>query len=202
MTFDPAIPLSTDSPALFPSQSQANFAQLKKIIEADHQFNETAAANDGYHNMLHMQIPNPAPTGALASLGRLYTKTVGTAVQLFYMDSLGVEYQITPDSSNSSIVKTAGLNVTATPTIILAGNDMPKYTAILTIIEFSTNHFKTYTVFRDGVTANLSSLNSSGSGFNVTPVFDAGGGGDSLALVRGSSGTTNVRYTLNIVSWT
>lgn len=94
MTYNPAIPLNSDSPSIFPAQSQANFTRLQTLVGADHQFNLTAAANDGYHNLIHMT--QQSPSGALASTGRLYVKVVSGQVNLFYMDDAGTEYQISP----------------------------------------------------------------------------------------------------------
>ena len=94
MTFSTAVPAATDSPAIFPAQNQTNMTRLKTIVQADHQFNLTAAANDGYHNLIHMTIQTPS--GALASTGRRYVKTSAGRVHAFYMDDTGAEYQETP----------------------------------------------------------------------------------------------------------
>lgn len=94
MTFNPAVPLNSDSPGIFPAQNQTNMTRLQTILSADHQFNLTAAANDGWHTLIHM-IPQ-APSGALSGIGRLYPKSVSGTVQLFYMDDTGAETQITP----------------------------------------------------------------------------------------------------------
>ncbi len=94
MTFSAAVPLNSDSPATFPAQNQTNMARLQTIVGADHQFNLSAAADDGYHNVIH--LTQQAPSGALAATGRLFVKTSGSFVQLFYMDDAGREYQVTP----------------------------------------------------------------------------------------------------------
>ena len=94
MTFSAAIPLNSDSPGIFPAQNQQNMARLQTIISADHQFNLTAATNDGYHNLVHLTIQ--APSGALASTGRFYAKSSAGRIHSFYMDDTGAEYQITP----------------------------------------------------------------------------------------------------------
>lgn len=94
MTYNALIPLNSDSPALFPAQSQANFTRLQTMIGADHQFNLTAAADDGYHNIIH--LTQQAPSGALAAIGRLYAKSSAGRIHGFYMDDTGDEYQITP----------------------------------------------------------------------------------------------------------
>ncbi len=97
MPFNPAVPLQSDSPAIFPAQNQENMARLQTLLGADHQFNLATAANDGYHNLIHMTVQ--APSGALASTGRLYVKVVGGLVQLMYMNDAGTAYQITPNDS-------------------------------------------------------------------------------------------------------
>lgn len=93
-TYQPAVPQSGDSPSVFPGQGQGNFGRLQTIVSADHQFNNTAAANDGYHNLIHETLQ--APSGALASTGRLFAKISAGRVQQFYMDDNANAYQITP----------------------------------------------------------------------------------------------------------
>lgn len=96
MSFNASVPLNSDSPSIFPAQNQTNMGRLQTIIGADHQFNLSAAADDGYHNLVH--LTQQAPAGALAAVGRLYVKSAGGAINLFYMDDAGLEYQITPVS--------------------------------------------------------------------------------------------------------
>jgi len=95
MTYSSGIPVASESPSAFPVQSQTNFARLKTIIGADHEFNDTTATNDGWHNIVHLNEPTP-PTGALAAKGRFYAKTSALRVHAFYMDSSGTEYQMSP----------------------------------------------------------------------------------------------------------
>ena len=94
MTFNPTVPLNSDSPSIFPAQGQANFTRLQTIIGVDHQFNLSPAANDGWHNLIHMT--QQAPSGALAATGRAYVKSSAGQVNDFYMDDAGTQYQITP----------------------------------------------------------------------------------------------------------
>ncbi len=94
MTFNAAVPLNSDSPSLFPAQNQTNMARLQTLLGADHQFNLTAATDDGYHNIIH--LTQQAPSGALAATGRAYAKSSAGRVHEFYMDDTGAEYQITP----------------------------------------------------------------------------------------------------------
>lgn len=94
MTFNPSVPLNSDSPSIFPAQNQTNMSRLQILLGADHQFNLTAAADDGYHNLIH--LTQQAPAGVLAATGRAYVKSTGGLIQLFYMDDAGREYQISP----------------------------------------------------------------------------------------------------------
>ncbi len=94
MTFSPSVPLNSDSPGIFPAQNQANMNRLQTLLGADHQFNLTAAANDGWHNLVH--LTQQAPAGALAATGRLYVKSSASRIHAFYMDDTGAEYQVTP----------------------------------------------------------------------------------------------------------
>lgn len=96
MTFSASVPLSSDSPSTFPAQNQTNMSRLETIIGNDHQFNGTAASNDGYHNLINMTIQ--APSGALASTGRLYAKS-NVNIYPYYMDDNGVEQQLAGQNS-------------------------------------------------------------------------------------------------------
>ena len=94
MTFNAAIPLNSNSPAIFPAQSQTNFGRLQTLLGANHQFNLTASANDGFHTLINL-IPQ-APSGPLPGVGRDYIKSSAGRLHKFYMDETGAEYQITP----------------------------------------------------------------------------------------------------------
>lgn len=118
MTFDPSIPLASDPPGNFPTQSQTNFSRLKTLISADHQFNNTAATDDGYHNIVHLtaQTPNAA---AVPASGRLYAKADGLGrLQVNYMDDTpgsSLNYQVTP-----SMPIRAAVNFSAPTSLSLA----------------------------------------------------------------------------------
>lgn len=96
MTFNPAVPLPSDSPGIFPAQNQGNMTVLQTIISKDHQFNNTPMGGDnsGYHNLIH--LTPQAPAGALPAIGRFYGKAAGARIQSFYMDDAGNESQISP----------------------------------------------------------------------------------------------------------
>lgn len=94
MTFNPSVPLNSDSPSIFPAQNQTNMSRLYTIVDADHQFNLATDTNDGYHKIIHMTIQ--APGGGVTSTGQSYAKTSAGRVHQFYMDDTGAQYQITP----------------------------------------------------------------------------------------------------------
>lgn len=95
MTFDPSKPQSTDSPGLFPAQSQTNFSRIQTVVGANHQFNLSSASDDGYHNVINLTEQSPSGPVSPPS-GRLYSKTSGGAMNLFSMDQNGIGYQISP----------------------------------------------------------------------------------------------------------
>lgn len=96
MTFVPNVPNPSQSPGDFPPQNAANFTQLKKIIIADHVFNDSPAANDGIHKQVTFQtrqVHGALPTGASA---RLYTKLDTFSLpQLYYWNGTS-DFQLTP----------------------------------------------------------------------------------------------------------
>lgn len=110
MSFNPAVPLSSDSPATFPGQNQVNMFRLQTLLGADHQFNAAPAANDGYHKLIRMT--QQAPSGPLASTGRSYVKSSAGRIHQFYMDDTGQEYQITPTLPIRASVNFDGRNTT------------------------------------------------------------------------------------------
>lgn len=80
--------------------------RLQTIVGADHQFNLSAAANDGYHNLIHMT--QQAPSGPLAATGRSYAKSIGGVIHQFYIDDVGRFYQITPTTPIYAAVNFVG----------------------------------------------------------------------------------------------
>lgn len=82
MTFIAATPNAAISPGYFPAQSLANFTQLKNIIQKDHQFNDTSATDDGYHNQLsfkNLTGPTfPVLNAASNGLGGTLSTDLGT----------------------------------------------------------------------------------------------------------------------------
>jgi len=192
MTFNPAVPLNGDSPAIFPSQNQVNMARLQTIIGADHQFNLTAAADDGYHNVIH--LTQQAPTGALAATGRLYCRSNGPNIQLFYMDDSGVENQITPfDFQNPS--KVFGSTVLASGATVNIFNVAYAFTGFGTVFVLGTTSQRTYNFLRTGVLTDLNELdNNSGAVSRPTLQFS----GTILQAKNNSGSSQTVLWSLMI----
>lgn len=151
MTFNAAVPLNSDSPSIFPTQNQTNMARLQTIIGADHQFNLSAAADDGYHNLIH--LTQQAPSGALAATGRLYAKSASGAINLFYMDDAGLEYQITPISlAPTRVTGSVALAGSATSGTVYTMPNNSQATIFVNYIVPSGNFYRYYLVYKSGNT--------------------------------------------------
>ena len=190
MTFNAAVPLNSDSPAIFPSQNQVNMARLQTLLGANHQFNLTAAADDGYHNLIVMT--EQAPTGALPGYGRLYVKTNGGVVQLFYMDSTGREIQITPDDLLNPIKVNGSQSIGsgASVTIFAPAYD---YTGFGTVFITATNRQTTYDFMRSSGSTNIHVLNANGS---LPPTLSYSG--TNLRVTNNSGGTQTIVWSLMV----
>lgn len=94
MPYQTNIPNASQSPGLFPSQGNENFTRLKTIIGANHKFNDSAAADDGYHQNIKM-LPIAVPS-ADATVGQAFANTADATGPLTYIDQANNRYQITP----------------------------------------------------------------------------------------------------------
>lgn len=67
MSFNTVVPNAGQSPGIFPTQSNTNFSRLQALISGDHQFNNSAAQNDGKHKQVtyidRVDPVAPLPTG-------------------------------------------------------------------------------------------------------------------------------------------
>lgn len=189
MTYNPSVPLSTDSPSIFPAQGQANFTRLKTLLGADHQFNNSVAANDGYHNLIHMT--QQAPSGTLAATGRLYAKSTAGLIQLFYMDDAGTEYQVTPDYADSpqKITGTDSLASMATMTILSVSYDYQGWASCMASPLASV---RTYSM------ARISSLTSIVSVTGSSPAITLAFSGTDLQITNNSLITQTVVWSLMV----
>jgi len=115
MSYNPNIPNPSQSPGLFPAQSQANFTRLKTIINSDHVFNDSTQSTDGIHRqatMLVRDMPGSLPSGANAILYS-WIDADGQS-QLRYYNGTN-DFQITPPGGGIGGGFIAG-------TVNLAGN--------------------------------------------------------------------------------
>lgn len=94
MPYQTTVPNSAQSPSLFPSQGQENFARLKTILGANHKFNDSTATDDGYHQNIQMlPISTPANDG---TIGQAFVNSSDATNQLWFKDGLNRVFQVTP----------------------------------------------------------------------------------------------------------
>lgn len=74
MTWNPSIPDTATSPGLLPTTASTNWTRLEAIISGNHKFNDTAAATDGFHEIVDWQN-QAAAQAASPGIGQLYTRT-------------------------------------------------------------------------------------------------------------------------------
>lgn len=164
MTFDASIPLSSNSPALFPSQSQQNFQVLNTIVSKDHQFNNTPSGGDnsGYHNVIHMIQQTTPPV--VSGTGQLYAKIASGVAQLFYSDGAGTEYQLTPQSVTevTKITGTANVPGNGSQSVF---NVAYNYTGYGTVLVNNTNTNSVSFFMRSGAATDTHRSDENGSSF-------------------------------------
>lgn len=183
--FNAAVPLNSDSPSIFPTQNQTNMGRLQTIISADHQFNLSATADDGYHNLIH--LTQQAPSGALPATGRLYVKSSGGLIQLFYMDDAGTEYQVTPDYVNSTIKISGSISLAAgaSTNVLAVAYDFQGFgSAMINASDVQ----RTYNFQRLGSSTNIVEINNT-SGSISRPTLQFSGTNLQITNQDGSSRT-------------
>lgn len=90
MTYNTTVPNAGQSPGLFPAQNNTNFSRLKTIIDADHNFLDTAADAQGAHNQVTF-IDRADPSSLLTGTDSIiYGKTAsdGASELWFYEGSV------------------------------------------------------------------------------------------------------------------
>ena len=95
MTFNPSVPNAAQSPGLFPPQNSTNFTRLKNIINADHVFNDSAQASDGFHRQVHM-FSRAIPVTLDGANSILYSWVDGLGQSQLKFYNGVVDYTITP----------------------------------------------------------------------------------------------------------
>lgn len=171
-------------------------SRLQTILGADHQFNLTAAADDGYHNIVH--LTQQAPSGALAAIGRVYAKSAGGAINLFYMDDAGLEYQITPVSiAPTRVTGSVALAGNATSGTVYTIPNNSQGTIFVNYITPSGNFYRYYLFYKSGntfVDARLIEDSPNTSRPNIS--FS----GSDIRIVNGNSSARTVGYYIMVAS--
>lgn len=75
MTWDPNQPNAAESPNLFPTKCNDNWARLEAIIDADHNFTDSTASNEGYHQIIHW-IKESSDPSYISGTAQTYVKDV------------------------------------------------------------------------------------------------------------------------------
>ncbi|MFI0477779.1 MAG: hypothetical protein ACH349_01450 [Candidatus Rhabdochlamydia sp.] len=196
MTFNAAVPLNGDSPATFPAQNQTNMARLQTLLGADHQFNLSAAADDGYHNVVH--LTQQAPSGALAATGRLYVKSAGGAICLFYMDDAGLEYQITPVSlAPTKVTGSVALAGSAISGTVYTIPDNSQGTIFVNYIVPAGNFYNYYLFYKSGSVLVDTNILDSSSNSNRPEISISG---SNIRVVNGNTSASTVGYYIMVES--
>jgi hypothetical protein len=96
MAYQTSVPNTAQSPGLFPTQGADNFTRLKTIIGANHKFNDSAATDDGYHQIIKSL---PVAAGSVpndATVGQSFVNSADATNQLWHKDALNRLFQVTP----------------------------------------------------------------------------------------------------------
>lgn len=88
MTFNPTVPNAGQSPGLFPAQMNTDLARLKALINAEHVFNNSVAADDGVHRQMTM-VGRMAPVSLPAGTNGMYSaQSFGSTFSPYYYDGV------------------------------------------------------------------------------------------------------------------
>lgn len=142
MTFDANVPNGGQSPGLFPTQANTNFARLKTLINAEHVFNDTAAVNDGVHRQMTLvdrtnPVSLPAGTNMMMYSNASIPRTYDGISNTWLLEALAA---LSVTATNGTIVTLSSKNVTFTKQS--TGN----YTATFPVPLPNTNGYYSYNV--------------------------------------------------------
>ncbi len=190
MTFNITVPNANQSPGLFPAQNNTNFQRLQQIIDNDHLFTNSFAANQGTHKqvtLINRSVPVGLPAGTNAILYS-FLDGLGTSQLAFYNGITNV--QITPGtiniSSSASIINGADLLIFADPGY--------EYVATGWAVIQSALNYNYYTIIRHS-TNLTTSLNGNGLGPTRPTIFFTG---DDLYVKNNFGSTQTVLWNLLI----
>ena len=96
MAYNTNVPNASQSPGLFPAQANTNFSRLKTIMGANHKFNDSAAVDDGYHQIIKELPVAAASVPNDATVGQTFVNTADPTNQLWHKDGSNNLWQITP----------------------------------------------------------------------------------------------------------
>lgn len=96
MTYQTNIPNASQSPGLFPNQANDNFTRLKTIVSANHKFNDSAATDDGYHQLIKILPTSTTDIPNDPTVGQTFVNAADASNQLWHKDGNNNIYQITP----------------------------------------------------------------------------------------------------------
>jgi len=201
MTFDPNVPNANQSPGLFPAQNNNNYARLKTIINADHVFNDTAAANDGVHRQVTMvthpiAVPGDLPAGT-NGLAYAWVDADGQTQLRFYNGT--DDFQLTPlGPTPSKVVGSVALAAGATSGTIYT---IPQRSFGSIFVNYKnsilTNLYSYYGFFRSTNAAGLFVIKQGGaSGGQATASIN----GNNLRVVNNSTTPLDVDYFIIVES--
>jgi hypothetical protein len=120
MTYTNTLPLTTDKIRNFPGDVSTNqWPRINTVVSADHQFNASAATNDGYHKVVHwirqagaFNDGTPAAS-ALNNIGLTYTKRQSNgAATPTYREALFFKNGTASAADDGSVIET---QLTAAP---------------------------------------------------------------------------------------
>lgn len=196
MTFNVGVPNGNQSPGVFPVQNNTNFQRLKEIINADHNFTDSAAVNQGAHKQVGL-INRDTPVGLPGINGVLYSKEVAGITQLFFFNGPN-DYQITPTFSQNAPTKITG-------TVTLNAGQMspnlysipPNTQGTVFYNYIGTNLFKYYMFYRSA--NDLASANSILIQGSDSPTINTTS--SELKVINSSATTRTIGYWINTVSF-
>lgn len=171
-------------------------SRLQTILGADHQFNLSAAANDGYHNVVH--LTQQGPSGVLAATGRMYVKSAGGSINLFYMDDAGLEYQITPVSlAPTRVTGSVALAGNATSGTVYTIPNNSQGTIFVNYISPFGNFYRYYLFYKSGNTfVDAKIIKDSDNSSRPDISFS----GSNIRVVNGNSSARTVGYYIMVES--
>lgn len=195
--FNPIVPLSTESPGVFPAQNNGNFTRLKTLISGDHIFNDSDAANDGTHKQVTTTFRADPTSLPMDTNGMIFNKldTVSNASQLYWYDGTNIE-QMTGQTK----VLTGKATVAADTSLVIFANPGYTYMAIAWGAEVSTSEKYTLRLMMKQPTTNVKVIvEASGSASDMAKnvSFNFGPGSD-LRIKNNNTSSMDLIWTLNI----